>query len=96
MKSWADAKVMTGDFVEEIRDLKKLDGKPLVAHGGASFVQDLVKTGLIDEFCIARHPVAIGQGRGLFAGLTIPMYLKLVETKTFSAGTVAHVYRADV
>ena len=91
-KTWAEAKVISGDLAEEIRALKKQDGKPLVAHGGASFAQALVQTGLIDEFWLARHPVAIGQGLGLFSGLKIPMHLKLIETETFSAGTVAHVY----
>jgi len=93
--TWAEAKVISGDLVAGITDLKKQDGKPLVAHGGASFAQDLVQTGLIDEFCLLKHPVAIGKGLGLFAGIKIPMYLKLIETKTFSAGAVAHIYRSE-
>jgi dihydrofolate reductase len=94
-KTWADAKVITGDLAEEIRELKKQDGKILVAHGGASFAQDLVLTGLIDEFWLVRHPVAIGQGLGLFTRIKTPMHLKLIETKTFSTGTVAQVFRSD-
>ena len=36
----------------------------------------------------------IGQGRGLFTQVQTPLHLKLIETKTFSAGTVAHIYRS--
>src|SRR5690349_14436423 len=31
-KSWAEAKVMSGDLAEGIRELKKQHGEPLVAH----------------------------------------------------------------
>jgi dihydrofolate reductase len=94
-RTWAEARVFSGDLADGIRELKKQDGKSLVAHGGASFAQNLVGTGLIDEFWLLRHPVAIGQGLSLFALIKIPMHLKLVETRTFSAGTVANVYRSE-
>lgn len=93
-KTWEEAKVISGDLAEGIRELKKQNGKVLVAHGGASFAQDLIKTGLIDEFWLLRHPVAIGQGQCLFARIETPMHLKLIETKTFSAGTVAQIFHS--
>jgi dihydrofolate reductase len=92
-KSWAEPRVVTGDLAEGVRKLKSETGKDLLAHGGATFAQNLVQTGLIDEFWFVIHPVALGQGLGLFANLKRPTYLKLIETKSFSAGTVAHVYR---
>jgi dihydrofolate reductase len=91
-KSWAQPKVITGDLTEALRDLKNESGKDLLAHGGAGFAQNLVATGLVDEFWFLTHPVAIGQGLGLFAHLKRPAYLKLIETKSFSGGAVAHVY----
>lgn len=65
-KSWAEAEVITGDLVEEIKALKRQSGKHLMAHGGIEFAQNLVQTGLIDEFCLAVHPVAAGRGFRLF------------------------------
>jgi dihydrofolate reductase len=94
-KSWAEATVITGDLAEGLRKLKSETGKDLLAHGGATFAQSLVQTGLIDEFWLLTHPVAIGQGLGLFANLKRPAYLKLIETKRFSSGAVAHIYRPD-
>ena len=94
-RSWAEPTVVTGDLAEGIRELKNQAGKALVAHGGADFSQHLVQTGLIDEFWLLTHPVAIGQGLGLFARLRAPMHLKLIETNTFCSGAVAHIYRPE-
>ena len=94
-KGWADAKVVTGDLVEEIKALKKLEGKDLMAHGGVEFAQNLVQTGLVDEFWIAMHPIAAGSGFGLFEKLKNPIYLKLVETKVFSTGAMVNIYRPE-
>ncbi len=91
-KSWKEAQILTGDLTDEIQKLKNQDGKVLVAHGGAHFAQSLVQTGLIDEFWLAIHPVAIGKGIGLFTEMKVPIYLKLIETKSFSSGTVAKLY----
>jgi dihydrofolate reductase len=93
-KSWAEAQVITGDLAEGIRKLKQQDGKPLVAHGGAGFASNLVQTGLIDEFWLLTHPVALGRGRSLFGELQRPLQLKLVGTQCFSSGAVAHIYLA--
>src|ERR1700733_5093178 len=45
--SWTNVPVAR-DLVSEITKLKKEDGKFILAHGGVSFVQDLVKNQLID------------------------------------------------
>jgi dihydrofolate reductase len=94
-KSWGDAKVITGDLAEAITNLKKQAGKDLMAHGGVEFARNLVQTGLIDEFCIAMHPVAAGIGFGLFGKLGKPLYLKLIDTKVFSTGAMVNIYRPE-
>jgi dihydrofolate reductase len=94
-KTWADAKVMTGDLSETITDLKKQNGKALIAHGGVEFAQNLVQTSLVDEFWLAIHPVAAGGGIGLFEKLSKPLYFKLIETKVFSTGAMVNVYRPE-
>jgi dihydrofolate reductase len=94
-KSWATATVITGDLIQEITALKKQAGKDLMAHGGVEFAQCLVQTGLIDEFCIAIHPVAAGRGFSLFEKLSKPLHLKLIDTKVFSTGAMVHVYQPE-
>lgn len=92
-KSWSEAKVITGDLAEGITELKKQTGKDLIAHGGVEFAQNLVQTGLIDEFWLASHPVAAGSGFSLFEKLSKPLYLKLIDTKVFSTGAMLNIYR---
>jgi len=92
--SWAEAQVFNGDLAEGIRALKAESGKPIVAIGGAGFMQNLIATGLIDEYHLAIHPVALGSGLPIFTGLKIPLYLKLVDTKAFPGGIIAHSYNS--
>jgi dihydrofolate reductase len=73
--------------------LKHQDGKDILAHGGASFAQSLVKLNLIDEYQLLTHPVALGKGLGLFATLPQALNLKLTDSKSFKGGAVAHIYR---
>jgi dihydrofolate reductase len=90
--SWTEARVFDGDLAEGIRELKAEDGKPIVAIGGAGFMQHLIATGLIDEYHLAIHPVALGSGMPIFSGLETPYYLKLTDVKTFPKGIIAKTY----
>jgi len=92
--TWTEARVFSGDLATEIRQLKLEDGKPVFAHGGAGFIQSLAATGLIDEFHLLTHPVALGQGMPLFSALGKPLDLTLVDVKPFPSGAIAHVYHA--
>ena len=94
-KSWAEPTVITGDLAKEITNLKNQTGTDLIAHGGVEFAQNLVQTGLIDEFWLTTHPVAAGTGFGLFEKLSKPLYLKLIETKAFSTGAMVHIYQPE-
>jgi dihydrofolate reductase len=91
--SWTQAYVATGDLSEEIAKLKAQHGKPIIAHGGASFARSLVALGLVDQYVLLVHPVALGKGLPLFAGLPAPKILKLLSSTTFPRGTVAQIYR---
>jgi dihydrofolate reductase len=92
--SWAGAQVFDGDLAEGIKELKAGSGKPIVALGGAGFMQSLIATGLIDEYHLAIHPVVLGSGMSIFSRLEKPIYLKLVEAKVFPKGIVVHTYHA--
>lgn len=92
-ESWAEAYVAGGDLAAEIAKLKAQAGKPIIAHGGASFARSLVAQGLVDQFVLMVVPVALGQGRPLFSDLTVPMRLTLVSSKAFPGGAMAQIYR---
>ena len=91
--SWAEAYVASGDLAEEIAKLKAQEGKPIIAHGGVTFARGLVALGLVDQFILGVHPVALGKGLPLFSDLAAPARLKLISSKAFPGGAVAQVYR---
>jgi dihydrofolate reductase len=91
--SWTKPYVASGDLAEEITRLKAQDGKPIIAHGGASFARSLVAQGLIDQFDLLVHPIALGQGLPLFSDLATPRPLELVTSTAFPGGSIAQIYR---
>ena len=93
LASWRDARVASGPLADEIARLKREDGKPIFAHGGATFAQSLVRANLVDEYRLAVHPVALGRGKPLFGTLDVRSMLALVECTRFDGGAVALVYR---
>ena len=93
MASWTNAQVATGDLTEEINKLKQQPGKDILAHGGAQFAQSLAKAGVIDEYQLVIHPVALGKGLSIFSELPKPVYLDLISSTAFKCGVVAHIYR---
>jgi len=93
LRSWAEPAVASGDLAEEILRLKEQPGGYILAHGGARFAQSLVAAGLVDEYRLGIHPVALGQGKPLFCALGSPVDLRLISTVTFASGVVGIVYR---
>jgi dihydrofolate reductase len=92
-ESWAEAYVATGDLAEEVAKLKAQQGKPIIAHGGAGFARSLVARGLVNQYDLLVHPVALGKGLPIFSDLAGPRPLKLMSSKAFPLGSVAQIYR---
>ena len=90
---WGPTRILSGDLAEEIARLKNEPGKDILAHGGARFAQALTRLGLVDEYWLLVHPVALGAGLAMFKELARPIDLKLASVKAFSGGTVAKIYR---
>jgi dihydrofolate reductase len=90
---WPQSSIARGDLTEEVKALKRGSGKDLIAWGGAAFAQSLSALRLIDEYRLVLQPVALGDGLPLFAGLTAPLVLDLIEARAYADGAVLHVYR---
>lgn len=86
---WPETTVLNGDLRAEVARLKAEPGEDLLAHGGAGFAQALVEAGLIDEYRLIVHPVALGTGLPLFGQ---PVDLKLVSSEPFPGGAIALTY----
>jgi len=84
--------LIKGDVVEAIKKLKQEPGKDLLQYGVGELTHTLLQHGLVDEFRILIFPFTFGEGPRIFEHMGIHT-LKLLDTKTFSSGTVAHHYQ---
>ncbi len=89
---WDNTKLGKGDLSEEITKLKNQTGKDIIAYGGATFVSDLIKNNLVDEYHLFINPVVIGNGMTIFKGLPMKK-LEIVKTITSSNGIVVLFYK---
>lgn len=93
LESWRNPLVVGTDLVADILRLKQENGGPILAHGGASFAASLIAANLIDLYHLVVHPVALGQGLPIFAGLEKPLDLRLEALEKFEGGVVVKTYR---
>jgi dihydrofolate reductase len=60
----------------------------------AAFVTSLIKTRMIDEYCLLINPTAIGKGMTIFNDIGDLLNLKPLQVKAYQCGMVALVYRS--
>ncbi len=90
---WKNTVLAKGDLVDEITKLKKQDGNDIIAYGGASFVSNLIKHGLIDEYHLFINPTAIGNGMPIFKKLETKQNMTLIKSISFDCGIVVINYK---
>jgi dihydrofolate reductase len=88
---WPESRIAAGELSEEVARLKQEPGRDILVHGGSQLVRSLSRLGLIDEYRVIVHPVALGGGDPLFGG---PADLELLHSRTFGSGAVALTYEA--
>ena|ERR1700739_2341140 len=86
---WSNARLVTGDPVKLIAELKRQPGKNIGIAGGARFAQQIVQADAIDEYRLAIHPVALGDGLRLFNGAHS---LTISHSESFDGGPVVNTY----
>jgi dihydrofolate reductase len=83
---WETARIVRD--VEEIRRIKAQPGRSIHAVGGATLVSSLMNEGLIDEIRLTAHPIVLGRGKALFAGVRDRHALELLDVQHRSSGRV--------
>ena len=78
------------DLADAVKKMKQQQGRDLGVPGGIRTAQTFVRLGLIDEYMLMVHPVAIGNGQRVF---TDRVNLELVSAKTYSSGVMRVCYR---
>lgn len=90
--SWNNTRLVKGDLVAAIRQMKREPGPDMIIFGSGTIVAQLAEEGLIDEYQIALIPIVLGKGRTMFDGVTKKPKLKLNKTRTFANGNVFLCY----
>jgi dihydrofolate reductase len=88
-----NTRIVHTNLRDEILKLKQEQGKNILI-GGVSIPSQLIKLGLVDEYCFVIGPIVAGEGRRLLKGVSLRdrLQLKLVESKIFKSGCVALRY----
>lgn len=89
---WSNSKLIKGDVVQEIKNLKQQNGPELQVYGSSNLIQTLMKHDLIDGFRLKIFPITLGTGKRLFGDGTIPAGFKLVDSKASTTSVIVANY----
>lgn len=92
-KAWQATRLANDTIEKELSVIKTSPGKDIVVYGGATYVSELIRCNLIDEYHFFINPVAIGEGLSVFSGLEGRRQLELVSSRKFDCGIVALFYK---
>jgi dihydrofolate reductase len=82
-----NSRLVRGDAVAEVGRLKAQPGGTM-GVGGVHLASALAAAGLIDEYRLYYVPILLGSGKAAFSQIQRSVQLKLIETRTFTSGTV--------
>ena len=86
------ARLVTGDVVAAVRDLKAQPGDELQVWGSGVLLRTLLQHELVDRFRLMTYPVVLGSGRRLFNDGLLPRTLKPVDVTVSDLGVVVGTY----
>ncbi len=91
---WENAELLVvrsdDELVEAVKKIKQQPGRNVGVPGGIRTAQRFVRLGLIEEYTLMVHPIAIGNGQRVF---TARVNLELISAKTYQSGVMRVCYR---
>jgi dihydrofolate reductase len=79
--------------IAELRTIKSQAGKNIYVVGGATLVSSLLNENLLDELRLIVHPLLLGGGKALFAGVKRRRSLVLTGSESTASGNVVLTFR---
>jgi dihydrofolate reductase len=86
--------VISDNTVETAAAIRSQAGKDIWLFGGADLTTSFMNANLVDELQLAIHPVVLGQGKPLFAGIKERKHFRLTDTITYDSGLVQLFYES--
>ena len=92
--SWSNTTLIKSDPAAAVRKMKEESGADMVIMGSGSIISLLAQEGLIDAYTFVISPLALGQGRTMFEGVTDRQNMKHVNTRSFKNGKIVLNYES--
>lgn len=89
---WSNTTLVKSGIEDAVKKIKLESGSHLTILGSGSIVAQLADAGLIDEYQIITHPIILGSGKTLFAGMKHNRKLKRTRTRNFNNGNSLAFY----
>jgi dihydrofolate reductase len=91
VSDWGETAILRS--LDEVAELKKGEGGPIIVHGSAALNQSLSDAGLIDRYHLLVFPLLLGSGKRLFSVADKDAQkLKLVEHDVYANGIQKQVF----
>ena len=90
---WNNSKLITGDVVAQLKELKNSEGSDIKVHGSSILAQTLFEHDLVDELCLMTFPIVLGKGKRLFADNSAPAAFTMTDSLVTSNGVIFAYYK---
>ncbi|MGW1158606.1 SpoIIE family protein phosphatase [Streptomyces sp. NPDC002519] len=91
VSNWGETTILRS--LDQVADLKKTEGGPIIVHGSASLNHGLSDAGLIDRYHLLVCPLLLGAGKRLFSTTDKDTQkLELVEHDVYTNGLQKQVF----
>ncbi len=87
---WKHSTLIKENLVETVKDLKNTEGQDILVLGSPRLAKYLLQEQLVDKIKITVSPTLVGNGLGLFDGITAE--LDLISSEQFDSGALGLVY----
>lgn len=92
----ADVQIVGDDWPDQVRSLRRQEGKDIWLFGGGELFGSMCNEGLVDTVEVTVMPIILGNGIQFVRGLSKQVRLRLMEQKVYhKTGTVVLVYRVE-
>jgi dihydrofolate reductase len=89
---WQNSRLLSGDVVGAVRELRAHPGREIQVIGSGDFVQTLIANDLVDAYRLMIHPLVLGAGKRLFRDGTALTRLRLLDSATTPSGVMVNTY----
>ena len=91
VSNWGETTILRS--LDEVTELKKTEGGPIIVHGSAELNRNLSDAGLIDRYHLLVFPLLLGAGKRLYSDTDKDkQMLTVVESETYANGIQKLVY----